>query len=427
MTRPDGGPRPAHLLTERRVAFGALLACVMVLGMGQTIMFAILPPIGRELGLSELQVGAIFSLSALMWVVMSPFWGRLSDRWRRKPVILIGMGGYIVSMIAFTSIIQFGLISSVSLALVYPLMVLSRGVYGAIGPGVRVAAQAYIVDRTELKDRTVAIAGLSAAFGLGNTLGPGLGSAVSVFGLLAPLWGIVALAIVMAATCMILLPEKSAPGFSTGRTELMISDRRIRPFLVYGIVMSYTLATPMQATAFYFIDVLGLDINTAAQFAGVGLSSSAMATLFSQLVLVQRFRLSPNVMMISGAALVGCSHLLIAVSSEFGPLVFSLMLSGLGGGLAIPGFTAGASLAVGPEDQGAVAGMTGGVIAAGFSIVPFIAFSLYKLAPQAPFFLDAALMAVLLGYAARSATIRGARLPASRTRDARGEQDSSDD
>ena len=115
MSATNGGPQRAQFLTERRVAFGALLACVMVLGMGQTIMFAILPPIGRELGLSELQVGAIFSLSALMWVVMSPFWGRLSDRWRRKPVILIGMGGYIVSMIAFTSIIQFGLISSASL------------------------------------------------------------------------------------------------------------------------------------------------------------------------------------------------------------------------------------------------------------------------------------------------------------------------
>ena len=405
MSAPGDG-RVATPLSERRLAFALLLGAVMCLGMGQTVTFAILPPIGRELGLSERQVGGIFSVSALMWVLTSPYWGRLSDRWGRKPVILIGMAGYIVSTAAFTGAIAYGLAGSAGIGAVYALMVGTRSIYGAIGPGVRVASQAYIVDRTSLAERTAAIAGMSAAFGLGNVLGPGLGSAFSVFGLLAPLWAIVALVTVIAIATVVLLPEKSAPGSTSTSARLPLRDRRVRPFLVYGIAATFCVATPMQASAFYFIDVLGLDIDAAAQFVGVGLSGAAMAALFSQLVLVQRLRLPPWFMMAAGAGLIAAAQLAMAASSTFAPMVFALMLNGLGAGLALPGFTAGASLAVSASEQGAVAGITGAVGAAGFSIVPLVNFTLYRHGPALPFVFDAILMSAMLAFVTANPTLR---------------------
>ncbi|MEM7612202.1 MAG: MFS transporter [Pseudomonadota bacterium] len=397
MNLPPPAQRAA-LLKERRLAFGLLLAAVTCLGMGQTVTFAILPPIGRELGLSERQVGGIFSVSALLWVLFSPYWGRLSDRWGRKPIILIGMLGYIVSTTAFTGAIAYGLAGTASLGLVYLLMVVTRSIYGMIGPGVRVASQAYIVDRTSLADRTVAIAGLSAAFGFGNVIGPGLGAAFSVFGLLAPLWAIVVLVIIVGLAIVFALPENSEPDKQTASSRLPMNDKRVRPFLVYGLAVSFAVATPMQASAFYFIDVLGFSATDAAQYVGVGLSAAALAALFSQLFVVQKFRPSPATMMIAGAALVGIAQLSIAASTTFAPMVFALMLNGFGAGLAMPGYSAGASLAVGGHEQGAVAGLTGAMGAAGFSIVPLINFSLYQVAPQLPFLFDAGLMALLLLY-----------------------------
>ena len=384
-----------------------LLGAVMVLGMGQTVTFAILPPIGRELGLSEFQVGAIFSVSAVMWILLSPFWGRQSDRWGRKPIILIGMAGYIVSTTAFISAINYGLAGGAALLVVYALMIVTRSIYGAIGPGVRVASQAYIVDRTSRADRTVAIAGLSAAFGLGNVLGPGL-AAFSGLSLLAPLWIVVAIMVAVAVVVIIWLPERTEPGKRAARPRLPVLDPRIRPFLVYGLVAGFVIATPMQASAFYFIDVLGFAPAQAAQYVGVGLTASAMAALFSQLVLVQRFRLAPATMMIAGAALIALAQAALAASATFAPFVFALMLNGLGAGMAIPGYNAGASLAVSNDEQGSVAGITAAIGAAGFSIVPLINLNLYRIAPQLPFVTDAVLMLALLGLTLANRRMRGA-------------------
>ena len=68
---------------ERIRGMGLLFVCLMALGMGHSLFFAIFPPLARDLGLSEVQASTIFTLSAVLWVLMSPFWGRRSDGWGR--------------------------------------------------------------------------------------------------------------------------------------------------------------------------------------------------------------------------------------------------------------------------------------------------------------------------------------------------------
>ncbi|MEM9173006.1 MAG: MFS transporter [Pseudomonadota bacterium] len=392
-------PAAASLLSERRLAFALLLGAVACLGMGQTVTFAILPPIGREMGLGEQQVGLIFSVSALMWVLSSAFWGRLSDRWGRKPVILIGTLGYIVSTTCLILSINAGLSGAVSLTVAYVLMVATRSIYGLIGPGIRVASQAYIVDRTTREDRTVAIAGMAAAFGLGNVIGPGLGAAASIFGLLAPLWMIVTLIVCVGVATLLFLPENSRPGTRSNDVRLPFLDPRIRGYILFGLAVSFVVATPLQTAAFFFIDTLGFNANDAAQFVGVGLSAAAMAALFSQLVIVQRLRPPPFVMMSAGAAILLLAQLMMALSTHFATMAFALMLNGLGAGMALPGYTAGASLAVSNDEQGAIAGISGAVTAGGFCLVPFINLTLYQWSPSAPYFFDVGLMALALVFA----------------------------
>ena len=73
----------------------AALACV---GAGQSTVFILIPSEVRSLGFSEFEVGLIFSISALAWMIFSPFWGRLSDRIGRGSIFLLGMIGFAFSM-----------------------------------------------------------------------------------------------------------------------------------------------------------------------------------------------------------------------------------------------------------------------------------------------------------------------------------------
>src|SRR5690606_42096076 len=97
--------------------------------MGQSLMFAILPPVARNLGLTEVQVGSIFAVSALLWVLASPFWGRLSDIWGRRPLILVGLIGYTVSMASFGLCVQAGLSGWSALRPAYVLKIGTRAIF----------------------------------------------------------------------------------------------------------------------------------------------------------------------------------------------------------------------------------------------------------------------------------------------------------
>ena len=76
--------------------------------LGLSVLFPILAPLGRELGLSELQVGSLSASYALMQVLVSPSWGRLSERIGRKRVLLTGITGFGVSFLCFALLADFG-------------------------------------------------------------------------------------------------------------------------------------------------------------------------------------------------------------------------------------------------------------------------------------------------------------------------------
>ena len=79
--------------------FAIIFGVSLVTAMGNTGMISVLPAIGRSIGIPDPMVAAIFSLSALLWAFSSPFWARASDRYGRKPLMLIGLSGFMASMV----------------------------------------------------------------------------------------------------------------------------------------------------------------------------------------------------------------------------------------------------------------------------------------------------------------------------------------
>ena len=396
---PKGDDLPGLQQTspeERKRAFGILFFCLLCVGMGQSLFFAILPPIARDLGLSEVQVGAIFSLSALLWVLSSPYWGRTSDVIGRKKVILIGLAGFGVSTIGFAIFIWMGLNGMVSIALLFPMLVGVRAIFGTFGSGTMPAAQAYVADRTTRAERASGVATIGAAFGMGTVIGPGVAAALIVFGLLAPFFTVGSLAFLSALAIWFLLPERTRPREREDKKKrLKVMDTRVWPFLTVGVLTAMGQSIVVQVSAFYFQDTLSLSVEDAAQMVGIGMMAMAMATLFAQLVLIQRFNLSVQMMLRSGTVVMLVAFALMIAGGNYATLVMALVAAGLGFGLLRPGLSAAASLSVEPDEQGAIAGFIGSTAAMGHVVNPFIALPLYQITPEAPFILAAVLMAVM--------------------------------
>ncbi|PWR23099.1 MFS transporter [Zavarzinia compransoris] len=381
---------------ERRRAFLVLTIGLMCTGFSQSVVYAILPPIARDLGLSELQVGSIFVLSSLFWVLTTPWWGRRSDRLGRKVSVLIGLFGFSLSMLLFTLTLEAAQAKLLPLAVAFPLLIVTRSLYGLIVSAAGPSSQAYVADRTSRDERTRATATIGAAYGLGATIGPGVSASLVILGILVPFYFTVLLGLLSALLIWAYLPERERPVPTARKVKLGLFDRRITLNLVNGGLISSAQAIMIQTVAFYMMDRLSLPLDHAAQYAGIGLMAASLAALFGQLVIVHRFRMTAPTLERTGLGITAVAFLALGLAHQIGPLVFALTMVGLGQGLARPGNAAVGSLVVRRHEQGAVAGLSNATNAFGFLIMPFIAMPAYRLDPALPYFIGTGLLALAI-------------------------------
>jgi MFS transporter, DHA1 family, tetracycline resistance protein len=174
---------------------GILFLSVLVDLVGFGIVIPILPTYAKSYGASAPVIGLLSGTYSAMQLLFAPFWGKVTDRIGRRPVILIAAGG---AMVAY---FLFGIASSI------PMLFVARALGGAFGASV-FTAQAYIADVTPPEKRTHGMALIGAAFGLGFTLGPAIGGIGSHFlGARAPFFIAAGLAAFNLMWAALLLPE----------------------------------------------------------------------------------------------------------------------------------------------------------------------------------------------------------------------------
>lgn len=175
----SGARRPGGQF--RRLA--VLIAVNFVDMIGFMIVLPLLPFYALKLHATPETIGRLIASFSIAQLVAAPIWGRVSDRYGRRPALLIGLSASAAAYVVF------GLAHSVW------LLFLSRLVQGA-GGGTTGVAQAYVADTVESADRARALGWLSAATSAGVMLGPAIGSFAAHFGQAAP--GMIA-----AALCLI--------------------------------------------------------------------------------------------------------------------------------------------------------------------------------------------------------------------------------
>ncbi|TBH17563.1 MFS transporter [Thermus thermamylovorans] len=388
-------------------ALGLLFLTLFNSVLGLSILFPILGPLGRELGLTEVQVGLLSTGYALMQFLLSPYWGRRSEG-GRKPVLLLGILGFAGSFLLFGLFALLGQGGHLPPEALFPLLFLARVVGGAFSSATLPTAQAYVADVTGRENRTAGMALLGAAFGLAVILGPALGAGLAaLFGLLAPVFFSAGFALLNALFAALFLPESRTRGGPVpGR--LSPWDARVFPLLLLGLSLNLAGVALEQTVAFYFQDRLSLSGVETARAVGLALAVYGLVAVFVQGFLVRKLAWPPRTLLLLGLPMAVLGFLVLVLAREFWALVLGLALQGAGAALAGPGVTAALSLAVRENEQGSVAGLNSSAQALGRMLGPVVGTGLYRLQPEAPFLLGAGLL--LLSWALLPALLRRMRL-----------------
>jgi MFS family permease len=373
-------PQTANALARR-----TLLLAAAAMGFAQTVLFAILAPLGREIGLVEVQIGAIISASSLTLFLVSPLWGRASDTWGRRKVLLIGLFGYSAGTVLFASVFQAALLGYLLPVSALVLLIVTRVANATVMAAVAPSANAYMADITSITERIKGMGAIGAAGNIGAIMGPAIGGLLASISLLTPLYFSVFLTLAAAVLALYALPVLPRVTITTKPSRLKYTDPRIFPLVIAGVFLFMGFAIVQQTIAFRIQDVLALDGTQTAKIVGLSLMFSAAAALIVQLLVIPRLALRPFVLLRISMPMMMMAFAIMALSENQGMFMLSMLILGLGMGLAGPGFMAGASLAVSSEEQGAVAGVAGSCPPLGFTIGPLLGTYLYSIDGVLPY------------------------------------------
>jgi MFS transporter, DHA1 family, tetracycline resistance protein len=384
-------------VTRRRSALAILFVIVFVDLLGFGMVIPVMALYAERLGATGAQTGWLMTGYSAMQFLFTPIWGRLSDRYGRRPLLLGSIGMTALAFLLY------------ALAPDFRWLLVSRLFAGAATANIAIA-QAYIADVTTPEGRARGMGIIGAAFGLGFVLGPAIGGALSGWSVAAPGYAAAALAAVNGVAAFLLLPEPSERSAGTRRAGLRaLLEELSRPGIrrLIAIFFLAVLAfSAMEATfALLAKDRYGLALRQVfLMFAFIGV----LVTLVQGLLigpLSRRFGEVP--LLVVGLALQAVALAAMPYGMGMTGLYVACVPLAVGSGLANPALSALLSRRARDEDQGGTLGMGQSAAALGRIVGPISATSAYgNLWFAAPYMGGAVLLAVTaaLGLTLRSPT-----------------------
>ena len=371
-----------------RATLPLLFSIVAVDLIGFGIVLPVLPFLADKFGASAFVLGTLLTSYALMQALFAPIWGRLSDRFGRRPIMLLTITG------TSASLLMLGLADSL------PGIFAARILAGIFAANVSVAS-AYVTDVTSEDERTRWLGMIGASYGVGFVIGPAIGGVLAPFGFGVPMLAAAALSalnLVYAAFALReperhLARDRASPG-----TLRVLGNSLVRR--ICSGYFGFSLAmTQLETTfAYYMMDRFGY-----------GTQGVAAILVFMALIMigVQGGGLRALVPRFGEKRLVlfGTGMLALCIGAEpFMPWVALLLvplgLSSIARGISQPALMGMVSKAAGEEARGAVMGAFQSSASLARVVGPVIAGLLYDLWQPSPFLLAAVVLAVVFGVSA---------------------------
>jgi DHA1 family multidrug resistance protein-like MFS transporter len=232
--------------TQRRNLY-ILTFVLFVVMLGYGIIIPIFPFYIESMGAGGTELGLLAASYAVMRLIFGPVWGGISDRVGRKPILLIGISGYVITMI------WFGL--ATQLWMLFAARILAGMLSSATAP----TTMAYIGDSTQEDERGGGMGLLGAAGGIGTIIGPAAGGFLAQASLSMPFFIAAGMALLSLILAVIFLPESYPAREGKVEKKQAIVDLRAWWQALFSPIGTLFLLTFISTTGLMiFANVFGL-------------------------------------------------------------------------------------------------------------------------------------------------------------------------
>lgn len=373
--------------SKRNLYILTFILFVAMLGYG--IIIPILPFYIENMGAGGLELGLLVASYAVMRLIFGPIWGELSDRIGRKPVLLIGIFGFTITMIWFGFATQLW------------MLFLARILSGVLSSATAPTTMAYIGDSTPDEERGGGMGLLGAAGGIGTIIGPVLGGFLATKTLATPFFIAAAFSVVSLILAVIFLPESNPipDQISTKGQKTSFNPRSMWVIMHSPIGVLFILTFISTCGVMIFANVFGLysleKFNYGPDEIGIIMMVLGLVSALTQGLLVGPLtkKFGDESILKSSLFATSISFILLLPANNSLTVILTTAIFGLTVSLQIPALTALTSRRA-TFPQGIAMGMSNSFISLGRIVGPIIGGMILDINLNLPYLCGAAVMLV---------------------------------
>jgi multidrug resistance protein len=377
---------------KRKKQLIILFVTLFMVTVGFGIILPIMPFFAQNLGATATDLGIIFALFALMQFLSAPYWGKMSDKYGRRPIFLVGLIGFGASFVMI-AVAQ-------SLLALY----LSRIFGGLLSAAVLPAAMAYVADSTDSERRAAWMGYMGAAMNLGLIFGPAFGGFLGEVNPTTPFWAASFVIFLVAIFAFLFLPESKTKTdgelegqFQPAKELLNIFESLKSPerkIYILGFFVNIALTVLFAISALYVSQKFGFSESEVALF----FVAFAIFGAFGQgLVAAKLIKLWGEVYVtLTGLILAAFGFFVLLLAYDFFSLLALSAFLGLGSALIGPSITSLLSKRTSEEHQGHTMGVFNAYQSLGRVIGPIMGGAIFdKVGIEYPFVFSGIVLVLL--------------------------------